>query len=98
MIKFSKNQKLNKVLTSIYDSLQELGVEEVKRYYNNFNNEIDYNIAQYGNLLIYHYQVRELYKEYKSLVKISDTELWNIYKRQVGYVARLMLKGGILNV
>lgn len=92
MIKFSKNQKLNNVLTSIYDSLQELGVEEVKRYYNEFGNEVDYNIAQYGNLLVYHYQVRELYKEYKSLAKISDTELWNIYKRQVGYVARLMLK------
>ena len=94
MKKFSKNQKLNNVLTSIYDSLQELGVEEVKRYYNEFSNEIDYNIAQYGNLLVYHYQVRELYKEYKSLAlgKISDTKLWNIYKRQVGYVARLMLK------
>ena len=93
MKKFSKNQKLNNVLVNIYDSLQELGVEEVKRYYNEFNNEIDYNIAQYGNLLIYHYQVRELYKEYKSLAKISDTKLWNIYKRQVGYVTRLMLKG-----
>lgn len=93
MKKFSKNQKLNNVLTSIYDSLQELGLEEVKRYYSEFSNEIDYNIAQYGNLLVYHYQVRELYKEYKTLANVSDTELWNIYKRQVGYVARLMLKG-----
>ena len=95
MNKFSKNQKLNNVLTSIYDSLQELGVEEVKRYYNEFSNELDYNIAQYGNLLVYHYQVRELYKEYKTLANVSDDKLWNIYKRQVGYVARLMLKDNI---
>lgn len=92
MIKFSKNQKLNNVLINIYDSLQELGVEEVKRYYNEFGNEIDYNIAQYGNLLVYYASVRELYKEYKTLAKMSDDKLWNIYKRQVGYVARLMLK------
>ena len=95
MIKFSKNQKLNNVLTSIYEDLQELGLEEVKRYYNEFSNEIDYNIAQYGNLLVYHYQVRELYKEYKTLANVSDTYLWDIYKRQVGYVARLMLKDNI---
>lgn len=92
MLKFSKNKKLNNVLTSIYEDLQELGIYEVKRYYNAYKNKSDYNIAQYGNVLVYHWQVRELYKDYKSLANLSDSKLWEIYKRQVGYVARVMLQ------
>lgn len=95
MIKFSKNKKLNNVLTSIYEDLQDLGIFEVKRYYNAYNNKPDYNIAQYGNLLVYYSDIRELYKEYKTLAKISDDKLWDIYKRQVGYVARLMINNEV---
>ena len=90
-IKFSKNKKLNTVLQAIYDDLTEnLGSDEVKRYKNKFKNEIDFNIAQYGNLLCYYNDIRQFYKNagYKSLDKLSDGKIWNIYKRQVGYVAR----------
>lgn len=90
-IKFSKNKKLNTVLQAIYDDLTEnLGSDEVKRYKNEFKNEIDFNIAQYGNLLCYYNDIRQFYKDagYKSLDKLSDGKIWNIYKRQVGYVAR----------
>lgn len=90
-IKFSKNKKLNTVLQAIYDDLtEELGSDEVKRYKNKFKNEIDFNIAQYGNLLCYYNDIRQFYKDagYKSLDKLSDGKIWNIYKRQVGYVAR----------
>lgn len=93
MRKLSKNAKLNYVLNDIYEDLNELGTNEIKRYMNEFKSEIDYNLAQYGNMRIYHWQTRELYKDYKSLQKVSDHELWEIYKRQVGYVARLMVKG-----
>ena len=93
MKNFSKNKKLNNVLNDIYNQLNELGINEIKRYYNDFSYENDYNLAQYGNLLIYHWQVRELYKDYKSLANTNDSKLWEIYKRQVGYVARLMLNG-----
>lgn len=90
-IKFSKNKKLNTVLQSIYNDLQELSTDEVKRYKNEFKNEIDFNIAQYGNLLCYYNDIRQFYKNagYKSLDKLSDAKIWNIYKRQVGHVARL---------
>lgn len=93
MKKFSKNKKLNAVLFGIYEDLQEFGVEEVKRYYNDFKNEVDFNIAQYGNLLIYYADIREFYKNagYKSMEKMSDSKVWNIYKNQVGYVARKIL-------
>lgn len=94
MIKFTKTQKLNKVLNSIYEDLQNLGIEEIRRYATEFNEQIDFNIAQYGNLLIYYWQVRELYKDYKTLSKATDTTLWKLYKSQVGYVARYILKGG----
>ena len=90
MKKFSKNQKLNSLLKSIYESLEELGREEVKRYKKEFKYESDYNIVQYGNLLIYYYDIRNLYLEcgYKC-EKWSNEKLWETYKRQVGYIARM---------
>ena len=96
MEKFSKNKKLNGVLNNILDSLKELGLEEVKRYYKEFRNYKDYNIVEYANLLIYYDDIRELYESngYKSVEKMSDSKLWETYKRQVGYVARLMIRGG----
>lgn len=93
MRNFSKNKKLNGVLNDILESLQELGIEEVARYYKEFSNETDYNIVQYGNLLMYHDDIRELYRRngYISLDKMSDNRIWDIYKRQVGYVARALV-------
>lgn len=96
MEKFSKNKKLNGVLNDILDSLKDLGLEEVKRYYKEFRAYKDYNIVEYANLLIYYDDIRELYKSngYKSIDKMSNSKVWEIYKRQVGYVARLMIRGG----
>ena len=90
MKNFSKNKKLNTVLNAIYDDLQDLGEDEVKRYKTEFPRESDYNLAQYGNLLVYYYDVRQLYKNagYKMLNRFSDDKVWEIYKRQVGYIAR----------
>lgn len=94
MKKFSVNVKLNAVLNEIFNDLQEMGVNEVRRYVREFWYCNDYNIVQYGNLLIYYSDVRELYKRagYKSMDKMSDTKIWEVYKRQVGYMARVMLK------
>lgn len=38
--------------------------------------------------------VRQMYKDcgYKSLDKMSDQKVWEIYKRQVGYIARQLIK------
>lgn len=91
MIKFSKNNKLNYVLNDIYEDLMELGKEDIKRYMHNFPNEIDFNIYQYGNMRIYYSEIKELYKNYKCLKNASIDKLINIYKRQVGYMARLIL-------
>lgn len=87
---FSKNTKLNSVLNVIADQLENFGLDEVKRYMKEFKNEPDYNIAQYGNLLCYYDDVRDLYLtyDYSNSTLGNDAKLWNIYKRQVGYVAR----------
>lgn len=92
-MKYSKNKKLNKALTEIEADLLELGIEEVKRYYNQFKYESDYNIAQYGNLLVYYNQIYDFYKNcgYKSTDKMSSDKVWDLYKRQVGYVARCLI-------
>lgn len=98
MNKYSNNKKLETVLISIEQQLlsihdsKEDSINEIKRYYKEFPKEKDYNLYQYGNLLIYYYQIKELYKDYKSLQKVSVYKLEEIYKRQVGYVVRQLLK------
>ena len=91
MKKFSKNKKLNYVLNDIYSYLLEMGKDEIKRYMNFFSNEMDYNIYQYGNMRIYNDEIVELYKSYKCLKNASIDKLIDIYKRQVGYMARLIV-------
>lgn len=79
------------------DMLESLGVEEIKHYYNDYWNkkEIDYNIAQYGNLLIYYCDVRELFEKHDYKVKnYSDTTLWDMYRGLVGKIARAIVLRG----
>lgn len=95
-MKYSKNVKLNTVLNQIENDLICLGLTEIKRYMKEFPNEPDYYIAEYGNMMIYYSQIRGMYLDagYKtfSISRISNTKMWNIYKRQVGYVARQIIK------
>lgn len=97
MKKLSVNKKTNIVLNDIYEDLQELGIEEVKRYKKAFSRETDYNLVQYGNMRIYYDDIRELYKKanIKTMENASDDFLWCKYKEQVGYVARMMILGQI---
>lgn len=95
-MKYSKNVKLNTVLNEIEEQLNCLELSEIARYIREFPDEPDYNIAQYGNTLIYYYEIRNMYTSagYKSFMenKISNSKMWEIYKRQVGYVARELVK------
>lgn len=96
-VKLSKNKKLNNVLNDIYDSLLSMrdtekeSTQEIKRYKDNFPEELDFNLYQHGNLLIYNDQIKDLYSQYKSLQKVSIDKLIEIYKRQVRYVANYIL-------
>ena len=85
---YSKNAKLDHVLNTIELELLDLGLDEVARYRKEFKGITDYNIVEYGNVSIYYEDVREIYKDYKSLDNASDSKIWDIYRRQVGYVAR----------
>ena len=91
MKKFSKNKKLNYVLNDIYSYLMEMGKDDIKRYMKDFSYKADYNIYQYCNMRVYNDEIKELYKDYKSLKNASIDKLINIYKRQVGYMARLII-------
>ena len=92
-IKFSKNKKLNTALQTIFDDLQELGTDEVNCYKKEFPREKDFNLAQYGNLLCYYNDVYKFYNAcgYKSTDKLSTEKIWDLYLRQVGFVARFYL-------
>ena len=99
LVNFSKNVKLNGVLNDIYTQLLEMcdteteSISEIKHYVKEFPKESDYNIAQYGNLIVYHDDVLAMYKKYgyRSLDRLSNEARWNIYKQQVGYVVRYIL-------
>ena len=93
MNKYSRNNKLNTLLTEIEKQLLEFGIDEVKIYFGEFKREIDYNIAQYGNLLVYYNDIYNFYRDcgYKTTDKFSTDKIWGTYKRQVGYVARMLM-------
>ena len=98
MNKYSKNAKLNNLLLSIEGQLLSIhdtpdeSINEIRNYACSFNREIDYNLAQHGNLLVYYSEVREFYAErgYK-FDRYSDLKVWEIYKRQVGFVANKLI-------
>ena len=95
-MKYSKNTKLNTVLNQIEENLLQFGKDEIKCYMKEYPYETDYNISQYGNMLVYYWEIRKMYINagYKTFEnnKISDSKMWEIYKRQVGYVARQIMK------
>ena len=101
-MKFSKNAKLNNALCGIYEQLKDFDTDTetgesngaIITYYNEFKNDkdaaLDYNIAQYGNLLCYFNQIYNFYRNcgYKTTDKFSTEKIWAIYRRQVGYIVR----------
>lgn len=96
-INFSKNRKLNKVLNSIYESLlymcdtKEESINEIQRYVSEFRYAPDYNLYKYGNLIITYFDIHKLYKDYKSLEKVSDEKIEAIYMRQIRFVVNYIL-------
>ena len=95
-MKYSKNAKLDNVLNQIENQMDWLELSEIARYMKEYPNEPDYNIVQYGNMLVYYWEIRKMYINagYKTFEnnRISDDKMWEIYKRQVGYVARQIMK------
>lgn len=83
-------------LKSIHDTEEE-SLHEVLHYYRSFPREVDFNIVQYGSLLVYYVQVREFYEqcEYPNVDKMSNDELWELYKKDVGYVVRTLIHNGL---
>ena len=102
-ISFSNNKKLDGLLNDIHTQLLEMrdtkdeSLNEIGHYVESFPKESDHNIVQYGNLLVYYDNVRSLYKNYgyKIVDKWSNNKLWEIYKRQAGFVARYILQNEI---
>lgn len=101
--RFSQNKKTNGVLNEIYNDLLEISDteeqsrNEVKRYCKEFKRLSDCNLVDYGNMLIYYEDIRAMYRKhgYKSLDRLSDGKVWDIYRHQVGYVARMIARDAI---
>lgn len=101
-MKWSVNKKLNAALQGIEDDLLEIldtkeeSLRQVERYVKDFPREPDCNLVNYGNLLIYYANIREFYiscgYSYENINRKSDNEIWETYRKQVGYVAREIIK------
>ena len=100
--KYSVNPKLNKVLCGIENQILGMYVnnyieliQELHRYMTSYKNEPDYSVAQHGNLLCYYDDIKDFYRRcgYKSTARMSNNKIWELYKRQVGYVARRIVRG-----
>lgn len=72
---------------------KEESLNEIKRYADNFPKEPDYNIVQYGNLLVYYDQIHEFYHDCgcESMKNKNNDEIWEIYKKHVGNVATQLI-------
>lgn len=97
-LEFSPNRKLNTLLSAIrdkiidrFDSDEDMELE-ISRYKSEFKREPDFNFVQYGNLEVYYDDVRDFYKSAgyadSTIDRMSNDEIWELYKRQVGWVLR----------
>ena len=106
-MKYSKNRKLICLLYCIESSIinafsyyadgREKGrgiIDNIECYKKTFPKELDYNVAQHANLLIYFSDVYELYKNcgYKITEKFSSSKIWETYRRHVGHVCNEILR------
>ena len=100
MNKYSPNKKLETCLCHIEQALLKMqntpaeSVNNIRRYVKTFPNEPDHNLVQFGNLMVSSSHVREFYRDcgYKSMRNEPDDKIWATYLKQVGYVARQLLK------
>lgn len=96
---FSNNPKYNKVANEIYNDLLTIheteteSIDEINHYKKAFPKEPDFNLVQYGNMLIYYSDVRELFARCgysaKHLARLSDSKIWEMYIYRVGFVVRV---------
>lgn len=100
---FSNNKKteayltgIQKQLLSIHDTPEE-SMSEILNYMEKFPDEIDFNLAAYGNMLIYYDDVRDFMRECgyaeSTINRMSNDQIWEAYRRNVGYVARELVPG-----
>lgn len=101
--RFSKNRKTDGLMRDIeqhilynFDYNFDDAVKELKRYKDEFWNVVDYNYAQYGNLLVYYKDVRKFYEESGyNLRTVNDTFLWKRYLMDVRRVINVMLSNDL---
>lgn len=82
-------------LRNIHDTTTE-SLNDLRRYAREFPNEVDYNLASHGTLLVYCNQIYDFYKECEYpldlLNEMDNDQLWSMYKNDVGFVASRCLE------
>ena len=99
--KFSSNAKLNKLCTSLADSIlahfvdesTETMLSELQRYKSEFPKVPGYNFIQYGNTGIISYSdAQDELQNAGYTTKMSDTAAWDAVCRTMGQVIRTLLE------
>lgn len=99
--KFSSNAKLNKLCTSLAESIlakytdesTETMLSELQRYKSEFPREPGYNFVQYGNTGIISYSdAQDALRDAGYTTKMSDEAAWDSICRTMGQVIRTLLE------
>ena len=94
MLKNKKSiMEVKDYIVNDYDTQEEM-INELRRYKKEFNNVLDYEYYQKGNMLIGDYEIEEHFKncEYK-IENYSIDKIRNLYKYHVRLAIDELLKG-----
>ena len=92
-------QDIEESLLSMRDTEEE-SITDVLLYSQDHADEVDFMIAQHGNLLIGFNDVFRLYREH-GLTTVDDMPInvvWEMYRRDVGIAARRILNNHLLEL
>lgn len=100
--KYSSNKKLELAFKNVFQSIiekyydydsywyenKDQFINELKRYKNDFKNELDYNYYQYWNLLIYNHDINKLFLDswYKRLYWNEINRYKYLVKRSIDLI------------
>lgn len=90
MKKFKVFESDNKVLNEFYNVLLDINIDEIKKYYDKYNDKIDYNITTLINKNIE--DIKQIYNNcYHFVNEWGNDGLYNNYKNDIGYLTRYIL-------
>ncbi len=72
------------ILSDLTEEEKKETISELKRYRDEFRNEVDYNWYNYGNIMPYYYQIRTFYNNIGVKPSENDCIMCENFKKHLG--------------